>query len=166
MTRREVLDGNSAYKQFVGAGGGEGLLFVIAASIATFGGQKRSAMFDRFAAMDDGQPRNAGAVSHIPTVTISPAKSQASGSVSVEVAAPAASASSVDFMWIKDADTGVSTGAAPNRPCRSPRFPSSSPHHPTLCRLSRLSLLSLSLSLSRSRLLYGHPGGDRRSQLP
>ena len=54
VTRREVLDGNSAYKQFVGAGGGEGLLFVIAASIATFGGQKRSAMFDRFAAMDDG----------------------------------------------------------------------------------------------------------------
>ena len=86
------------------AGGGEALLGVIAAATAIYGGSLRNGLFDELAVLESSGVKNEGAVTHVPTVRISP--SGANGRVQVEVTVSTASPDFIDYIWVKDADSG------------------------------------------------------------
>ena len=102
-TRREVVSGDSLYKSFVKSGGGEALLAVIAASIAAYGGTRRDALKDEVLALDTSS--TISATPHVPLVVLSP--SGANRRVGCEVTAPiVALPDKVDYIWLKDVDSG------------------------------------------------------------
>ena len=106
-TRRQVISGEAAtdsfYKSFAKAGGGEALLFVIAAGLANYGGNMRGSLFEQIGAIDAAAATTN--TSPVPTVAIGGKK--VNGQVSVEVSASSISAEDyVDYIWIKDATTG------------------------------------------------------------
>ena len=74
-TRREVLNGNSAYKSFVKAGGGEATLGVIAAAIAYYGGRVRSNSLNDIASLETSgdEIRGPSAVG-APVATVTPSR--------------------------------------------------------------------------------------------
>jgi len=118
MSRRDVVSGGSWYKSFVNAGGGEALLFVIAGATALYGGSVRGSLFEDLKELESGG-RNQGATSHVPTVRISP--SGANGRVSVEISVSAVAAPDcIDYIWVRDEQTGEITGARSFRPSESP----------------------------------------------
>ena len=98
-SRREVVSGDSFYKSFTKAGGGEALLGVIAGGLALYGGTRRESLYEEMAALDASAPR--AAVEHLPRVTLAPASTP--GRVKLEMSAPDAKAGEVDAMWLKDA---------------------------------------------------------------
>ena len=103
-TRREVVSGDALYKSFVKSGGGEALLAVIAASIAAYGGTRRDALKDEVLSLDISSATSP--TPHIPSVVLSP--SGANGRVGCEVTAPiVALPDKVDYIWLKDVDSGT-----------------------------------------------------------
>ena len=126
--RRELLSvgaqtgANTAYKSFAKAGGGEATLAVIAACTAYYGGLQRDGRNAQLVELEASAPRTK---EHAASVVISP--TQAIGSVSVEVSIPAARPGAaseaepapsdrVDYIWLKDAESGQIVAARGFKP--------------------------------------------------
>jgi hypothetical protein len=105
--RRQVISGEATsdtfYKSFVGGGGGEATLFVIAAVVAAVGGNKRNDLYDQVAEMQSSSSSSSSKLA--PTVKLE--ASRLSGKVSLQIVAPVVTAPDfVDFIWLRDADSG------------------------------------------------------------
>ena len=104
VSRRELFD----VKGFYAAGGGEALLFVIAGSIAAYGGSRRKGFYEQIAALDAGG-RNIGgsADQYLPTLSLAKPKSRTLGGIEVRMTWPATNGDYAEFAWLKDANTGI-----------------------------------------------------------
>ena len=111
VSRREVIDGSSVTKQFYDPDGfrsglppgwSPALVLVLGSAAASFGGSRRSKLFDEMRELGGGA-KNQGKP-HLPMVTLSPGR--APGQVAVEITALASAPDAIDYIWATDADTG------------------------------------------------------------
>ena len=112
VSRREVLDGSSLTKQFYDPDGfraglppgwSPALVLAIGSAAASFGGSRRSKLFNELRELGGGI-KNQGKPQHLPMVTLSPGR--APGQVAVEITALTSAPDAIDYIWASDADTG------------------------------------------------------------
>ena len=113
VSRRDVLSGDSLTRQFYDPDGfrsglppgwSPALVVALGSAAASYGGSKRSKFFAELRELAAAGVKNQGAVSHVPTVTLSAGR--APGQVSVEITALARAPDALDYIWAADADTG------------------------------------------------------------
>ena len=99
--------GNTFYKQFAAAGGGEAAIGVISIALAFLGASRRDSIYDDIKALEDGpvnQCTMTCAAPRKPLVSIARAKTL--GQVSITASAPKTTAPEyADYVWLRDADT-------------------------------------------------------------